>query len=141
MAMASRIWRRFFNSRNVSVLLGNGDGTFRAAPTVVVGQSPFSIAVGDFNGDGKPDLETFLQLQKRLGAAGQWRRDLPGGPDRRRGSKSFLHCRRRLQWRWQAGSGDVSSTPETSRCCWAMATGPSGRPRPSSWVKVLSPLP
>src|SRR5256886_2213029 len=44
------------NSRTVSVLLGNGDGTFRAAPTVVVGQSPFSIAVGDFNGDGKPDL-------------------------------------------------------------------------------------
>jgi hypothetical protein len=42
----------------VSVLLGNGDGTFAPAPgsPIAVGSSPFGIAVGDFNGDGKPDL-------------------------------------------------------------------------------------
>src|SRR2546422_3097341 len=43
-------------SATVSVLLGNGDGTFRAALTVGVGTNPFSVAVGDFNGDGVPDL-------------------------------------------------------------------------------------
>src|SRR3981189_2850162 len=40
------------DSATVSVLLGNGDGTFRAAPTVAVGTSPFCVAVGDFNRDG-----------------------------------------------------------------------------------------
>ena len=43
----------------VSVLLGNGDGTFRFAPgsPISLGSGmPSSIAVSDFNGDGKPDL-------------------------------------------------------------------------------------
>ncbi len=43
---------------DVSILLGNGDGTFTPAstPTVSVGTDPNSVAVGDFNGDGKLDL-------------------------------------------------------------------------------------
>src|SRR5438132_69792 len=40
----------------VSVLLGNGDGTFRPALTFGVGVFPGSVAVGDVNGDGKSDL-------------------------------------------------------------------------------------
>ena len=43
-------------SNNVSVLLGNGDGTFQAAVNFVAGTYPSSVAVGDFNGDRKPDL-------------------------------------------------------------------------------------
>jgi hypothetical protein len=39
----------------VDVLLGNGDGTFRSA-WVNTGERPSSVAVGDFDGDGKPDL-------------------------------------------------------------------------------------
>jgi len=39
----------------ISVLLGNGDGTFTAAPSPSA-DLPGSIAVGDFNGDGIPDL-------------------------------------------------------------------------------------
>ena len=41
---------------NVSVLLGNGDGTFQAAVSFGAGGYPSSVAVGDFNGDGKTDL-------------------------------------------------------------------------------------
>jgi len=41
---------------NVSVLLGNGDGTFQAATNYVAGSFPYGLATGDFNGDGKPDL-------------------------------------------------------------------------------------
>ena len=41
----------------VSVLLGNGDGTFQSAKTYDVGGSnPTTISVADFNGDGKLDL-------------------------------------------------------------------------------------
>jgi hypothetical protein len=44
-------------SNTVGVLLGNGDGTFRAAVTYGTGgQAPTAIAVADVNGDGKPDL-------------------------------------------------------------------------------------
>ena len=44
---------------SVTVLLGNGDGTFRpTAASPVTGAVPNSIAVGDFNGDGKADLVT-----------------------------------------------------------------------------------
>ena len=47
-------------SNNVTVLLGNGSGGFAAAPgsPFATGTTPFSVAVGDFDGDGKPDLVT-----------------------------------------------------------------------------------
>jgi hypothetical protein len=40
----------------VGVLLGNGDGTFQAAQTYAAGGPAEAVAVGDVNGDGKPDL-------------------------------------------------------------------------------------
>src|SRR5204863_10215991 len=43
-------------SGDVSVLLGKGDGTFRVAVSYPVGPELWSVAVGDFNGDGRPDL-------------------------------------------------------------------------------------
>ena len=41
----------------VGVLLGNGDGTFQAAVTYDSGRGlAFSVAIGDVNGDDKPDI-------------------------------------------------------------------------------------
>src|SRR5207247_1287774 len=45
-----------YHSNDVSVLLGNGDGTFGAQARFPAGNTPYSVAVGDFNADGRPDL-------------------------------------------------------------------------------------
>jgi len=42
----------------VSVLLGNGDGTFQPARTFPAGARPYSVAVADLTGDGRPDIVT-----------------------------------------------------------------------------------
>jgi hypothetical protein len=44
------------NIDNVSILLGNGDGTFQRAVNYGTGGGPTSVAIGDFNGDANPDL-------------------------------------------------------------------------------------
>jgi hypothetical protein len=46
----------FTGQGTVSILLGNGDGTFQSAQSYAAGIFPSSVAVGDFNGDGIPDL-------------------------------------------------------------------------------------
>jgi hypothetical protein len=43
---------------SVSVLLGNGDGTFTTQNYVLDPMQPYSMATADLNGDGKPDLIT-----------------------------------------------------------------------------------
>jgi FG-GAP-like repeat len=50
-------------SNNVSVLFGNGSGSFSAAPgsPFAVGANPASVAVADVNGDGRPDIVTANQ--------------------------------------------------------------------------------
>ena len=41
---------------DVSVLLGNGDGTFQPQVTYAVGSGPDALVAGDFTGDGRTDL-------------------------------------------------------------------------------------
>jgi acetyl esterase/lipase len=43
-------------SNDVSIFLGNGDGTFRLAETVVVGVSPYYVTTGHFHDPGILDL-------------------------------------------------------------------------------------
>ena len=45
-----------FDVYTVSVLINRGDGTFRAKRDYRAGNGPFSIAIGDVNGDGRRDL-------------------------------------------------------------------------------------
>jgi len=44
------------NANTISVLLGNGAGTFGPKTDYATGATPIGVAVGDFNGDGKPDV-------------------------------------------------------------------------------------
>ena len=45
-----------YESASVSVLLGNGDGTFQPQVTYAVGDLPERVLITDVNGDGFPDL-------------------------------------------------------------------------------------
>jgi Bacterial Ig-like domain (group 3)/FG-GAP-like repeat len=78
------------NANTLTVLLGNGSGTFTAAPVVNTPANPTSIVVGDFNGDGRQDLAVTdvddAEITVFLGAgngtftnAGSY--ETPGGPN------------------------------------------------------------
>ena len=65
-------------SNDVSVLMGNGDGTFQNQVTYAAGTGPEAIVAGDFSGNGRLDLAVGnYGLKRCLGAHGQWRRHLP----------------------------------------------------------------
>jgi hypothetical protein len=51
---------------SVSVLLGNGDGTFGAPVTYQVGVDPAAVVVGDFNGDGIADVAVANSLSNSV---------------------------------------------------------------------------
>jgi hypothetical protein len=63
------------SSGDVSILLGNGDGTFQSALSVPAqggtvnasDSGPFSVAVGDLNGDGKQDLAVLFSQSDEIG--------------------------------------------------------------------------
>ena len=70
--LAIPVYSIFTPQADANIVLGNGDGTFTAAPAFpVTGQNVNNAAVGDFNGDGTPDLAISLpdanQVQVLLG--------------------------------------------------------------------------
>jgi hypothetical protein len=50
----------------IDIAYGFGDGTFYIQGPVTGGQYPGGIAVGDFNGDGRPDILTGLMFAQQL---------------------------------------------------------------------------
>ena len=116
----------------VSVLMGNGNGTFQPQVTYAVGSSPIAIVAGDFTGDGRTDLAVANQGDNTVSVLLS------------QGDGTF-----QSQVTYAVGSspsaivaGDftatgVSTSPSPTRptlrcrCCWARATAPSSRRRPS----------
>ena len=46
----------YITAKQVSILLGNGDGTFSPGGTLATGNFPVNLKVGDLNNDGHADL-------------------------------------------------------------------------------------
>ena len=66
------------NDNTISILLGNGDGTFTAASgspfNAGIGNFPFFIAVADFNNDGNLDLAVVNGRDNSVSfLEGEWR--------------------------------------------------------------------
>lgn len=55
-------------SNDVTILLGNGDGTFTQATNspIAVGKTPVAIATGDVNGDAHPDIAVVNQADNTV---------------------------------------------------------------------------
>jgi hypothetical protein len=73
-----------YNDDNVSVLLGNGDGSFQAVQNYTADIGPTSVAVGDFNRDGFPDLAVTNRFGNDVSILlnqADWR-SVPGGAHR-----------------------------------------------------------
>ena len=112
------------DSNDVSVLLGNGDGTFQPQVTYAVGSVPIAIVAGDFNGDGRLDLAVAnVRRQRRLGPAGQRRRHLPAPGHVRGGVAPGRHRGGRLQRRRPARPGRRQSTRRRHRCSVLLGNG------------------
>jgi hypothetical protein len=54
------------SGQTVSVLLGNGNGTFQAPVSYTVVGAPNSVAVGDFNNDGKMDIASLSFFSNKI---------------------------------------------------------------------------
>ena len=94
---------------SAAVLLGNGDGTFQPPRSVyfAAGASPQSIAIADFNKNGRPDLvvaNTGKNAVAVLPGNGDGTFQAPVDIGGRR--QPQLRDRRRFQRRYQAGPGD-----------------------------------
>src|SRR5262249_27498574 len=118
-------------SSDVSVLLGQGDGTFQPGQLLTVGTSPSAVAVADLNGDGHPDLVVANAGSNKVAVL---RGQGDGALRRREGQWGGVQAAAAgVARRWRTSmaiTGLISSspirTPAMCRCCWARAMAPSG---------------
>ena len=76
-ATRASTWRsRTTISDNVSILLGDGSGGFSGPTNFAAGDVPYSVAVGDFNGDARLDLAVANDTRQRLDPARRRQRGL-----------------------------------------------------------------
>jgi hypothetical protein len=51
-----------YDSEDLSVFLGNGDGTLQPGVRFATTMMPTALVIGDFNGDGRPDVACAADL-------------------------------------------------------------------------------
>jgi FG-GAP-like repeat/Dockerin type I domain len=131
------------NTNIVSVLLGNGDGTFQAPQTYATGPGPQGVTTADVNGDGNVDLMVANWRSNNVSVL------LGNGDGTFQAQQTYATGNNpfgittadvngaRPTW-WSPTKG-----PTPCRCCWAMAMAPSrpSRPMPPARAHSASPLP
>jgi hypothetical protein len=118
----------------VSVLLGNGDGSFGPATEYSAGFEALSLAIGDLNGDGKPDLA--VDSPEFTGGASTSCSAMVMGASAREITTASAATPSRLRSAISTAtasptSRSPTSAPMRSRSCSAMVTGAWCRRRTS----------
>ena len=137
----------------VSVLLGNGDGTFQPQVTYAAGIHPTAIVAGDFTGNGKLDLAVSdagsYAANNSLIPGTSGISVLLGNGDGTFQTQVFLTpWSRGCKGRWWLGTSTTTATstwPSPTRsataylCSWATATGLSITRSPTRSVRPQHP--
>jgi len=123
-----------YYSNSVSLLLGNGDGTFQTARSFAAGNGAQSATASDVNGDGKLDLVVIIAsspgAMNVLLGNGDGGLAAPITTSTEDSSTSLVMADFNGDGRPDAAAANIGST--TSRCCSTTATGPFRPPRHGS---------
>src|SRR5439155_621308 len=132
--------------------LARASAPFQAASNLSAGTSPRSVAAGDVNADGKPDLIVANNGDSTVGVllgngngTFQAPPNFPHGP----GPPSLAAAAAPARRSWRSGISRATASPTspspttaTARwaCCWATATAPSRHPRLTRSPAARTPL-
>ena len=125
----------------ISVLQGNGDGSFQAPETYAAGShEPFAITAGDFTADGILDLAVANGLDDTVSVylgngdgTFQRSRPTPWATWRVQSRQGISKATAMTTWRSSMTPRILSPAITRSRYCWATATAPSRPSRPTPW--------
>jgi hypothetical protein len=128
----------------VSVLLGNGDGTFQAAVNYATGgYSPFAMAVGDVNRDGRPDLVVVNSCVSTTNCSNSILGVLLGNGDGTfQAAVPYSGAPSTLQVALVDVNGDGkldlvgASSAGTVGCCWGTVMERFKRQCPTAWIST-----
>ena len=127
------------NPNTVSVLIGNGDGTFQTPTTYATGTNPIAVATADLTGDGEQDLvvanygsDTVSVLLNNGDGTFHAQETYAAG------SQPYAVAVGDFNGEQDVAVANADPTP--SRCCSITAMEPSKARPPTLWVRSQDPL-
>jgi hypothetical protein len=126
-----------FAAASVSVLLGAEDGSYRDGGSYGTGAGPVAVAVGDFTGDGWPDLAVATSVSNNVSILlndGNW----PGGPGPRPGPGERRHALTPVPLTGDLGRALLPTLPTATGLAVSKTAPPDAAARPAPPAGALA---